>query len=120
MAEEEWVETNPGELPRNKQNQLCTGEYNGRAVPSELSLSRYPAEELSLPSLSVALVKNHSNRSAHLPIPCDVCENMISEYPFIAKHSNSGRHRMYHVACALRIGLVLSAPTPITEEILLA
>gem|GEM_PF-6377234 len=43
---------------------------------------------------------------------------MISNYPYIAKHSNYGRHRKYHIACALRIGLVLYVPTLGTEEIL--
>lgn len=60
---------------------------------------------LSLPSHSVAIVKSGSNRSARLPTQCDVCEEMISDYPYIAKNSVSG-HRKYHVTCAVRIELV--------------
>jgi len=60
---------------------------------------------LSLPSHSVALVKNGNNRSARLPTPCDVCQKLITSYPFIAKESSG--YRKYHVTCALKIGLVL-------------
>lgn len=65
---------------------------------------------LLLPSLSVALVRDANNRSARLPTSCDSCIETISNYPYIAKHSNNGRHRKYHLICALRIGLVLRGP----------
>lgn len=66
---------------------------------------------LSLPSHSVALVKHAGGRSTPLPASCDVCQRMINDYPFIAKHSNYrkyhiARRRKYHIDCALRIGLV--------------
>src|SRR5208337_2860038 len=64
---------------------------------------------LLFPSLSVALVRSNVGRS-RLPLPCDACQKMISECPFIAKCSTGGHKKKYHVACALRIGLVLSDP----------
>jgi len=71
---------------------------------------------LSLPSLSVALVRDANNRSARLPTSCDSCVETISNYPYIAKHSNNGRHRRYHLTCALRIGLVLRILTSETDR----
>ena len=61
----------------------------------------------SLPSQSVTVVKNGSNRSPRLPTPCDVCQEMITSYPFISKESSG--YRKYHITCALKIGLVLPA-----------
>jgi hypothetical protein len=83
-------------------------------------MSRHAAEELSLPSHSIALVKNASHPSSHLPASCDACQKMISAYPYIAKQCTDGRHRKYHVACALRIGVILRVPAPEREEILVA
>jgi len=72
------------------------------------------------PSHSIAIVRDSSHRSTRLPALCDACLEMISEYPYIAKHSTNGHHRKYHVACALRIGLILSFPTLGMEEVLAA
>jgi len=70
---------------------------------------------LVLPSRQVALVKNAGGRSAHLPASCDACQKIISDYPFVTKNSykryHVGRHRKYHLACALNIGLVSLYPT---------
>lgn len=60
---------------------------------------------LAFPGLHVRLVNNRSNRSPELPTPCDVCGRPIESYPFIAKHHTS--YRKYHVACALRTGVIL-------------
>jgi hypothetical protein len=70
---------------------------------------------LSLPSHSVAFVKNPGGRSTHLPTTCDVCQKIISDYPFITKHSSYRkyhvvRRRKYHLACALSVGLVSLTP----------
>ena len=95
---------------------LSARNHNWNFPPLRLVVSKRPVVDeavnlsLSFPSLSVALVRRASGRSARLPAPCDVCQKSIDEYPFIAKHSNNGRHRMYHIDCALRIGLV--APVP--------
>lgn len=74
----------------------------------EIRFERAAYFSLSFPSHSVALVKNGSNRSARLPTPCDVCQMMIRDYPFIAKESSG--YRKYHIECALRIGVVSLAP----------
>jgi hypothetical protein len=66
---------------------------------------------LLFPSLSVKLVRNRGGRSAPLPTPCDACQKMISEYPFITKLGSSSHYRIYHVACALRIGVVTGIPS---------
>ena len=68
-----------------------------------------------LPSRSVALVRSSSNKSARLPTKCDVCQELIKDYPYVAKHSTSG-HRRYHVECALRIELVSLVHMPSTES----
>ena len=60
---------------------------------------------LTFPSRTVRLVENSKNRSPRLPTSCDACHKTIGEYPFIAKHHRS--YRKYHVACALRIALIL-------------
>jgi hypothetical protein len=65
---------------------------------------------LLFPSHSVALVRKTGGRSKRLPTPCDACQKMIGEYPYIAKHNSNTHKKKYHVACALRIGLVLSDP----------
>jgi len=70
---------------------------------------------LSLPSRSVAIVKNGSNKSIRLPTKCDVCQELISDYPYIAKHNTSG-HRKYHVECALRIELISLVHVPDAES----
>jgi hypothetical protein len=72
----------------------------------ETRFERFAHLGLSLPSLSVAIVKRAGGKAARLPTSCEVCPEMISEYPFIAKHNASG-HREYHTVCALRIGLIL-------------
>ena len=70
---------------------------------------------LSLPSRSVSLVQNRGGRSVQLPTSCDVCQKFISDYPFVTKHGMYGkdrlaRHRKYHLACALSVGLVSLVP----------
>jgi hypothetical protein len=80
-----------------------------------ISFERAAYFGLLLPSHSVALVKHAGGRSAPLPTWCDVCEKMINDYPFIAKHSSYrkdhiARRRKYHLDCALRIGLVSLVP----------
>src|SRR5208337_500092 len=93
--------------------------FNTTHYPPELAVPRQSAEELSITSLSVALVKNHKNRSVCLPTPCDVCQKMINEYPYISKLRHSGR-RQYHVECALRVGLISRVPILNREGILTA
>jgi len=83
-----------------------------------ISFERSAYFGLSLPSHSVALVKNPGGRSTHLPTSCDVCQKMINDYPFIAKHNNYrkyhfARRRKYHLACALSIGLVSLTPVQV-------
>gem|GEM_PF-1148970 len=70
---------------------------------------------LYLHSNSVALVRHAGGRSTPLPTWCDVCEKVISDYPFIAKNNvrekyHLERRRRYHLACALNIGLVSLIP----------
>lgn len=60
---------------------------------------------LAFPALHVRLVTSAQGRAPPLPIPCDVCGRPIESYPFIAKHHRS--YRKYHVACALRTGVIL-------------
>lgn len=95
------------------------GQYSELAVSghdeNRFEMAAYLS--LSLPSQSVALVRHTSGRSTRLPTSCDACQKMINNYPYIAKHSTNGHHRKYHVACALRIGLVLRAPTLGTDGI---
>ena len=86
-------------------------EYNENTIRWRLGMTEHPAEELSFPSHSVTLVKDSGHPSARLPVPCDACDRTISNYPYIAKHSTNGHHRKYHVACALRIGVVSNDPT---------
>jgi len=75
---------------------------------TEISFERAAYFGLSFPSNSVRLVNSASNRSAHLPTSCDVCQKMISDYPFIAKHHHG--YRKYHITCALKVGLVSLIP----------
>jgi len=70
---------------------------------------------MPLPSHSVALVRGAGGRIEILPVACDVCGKLISDYPFIAKHSSYRKHhlarrRKYHLACALSVGLVSLIP----------
>ena len=70
---------------------------------------------LSFSSPSVALVRSASLRSAPLPAWCAICDKVIAEYPFITKHGNYRTYRMahrrvYHLACAMSIGLVSFVP----------
>ena len=69
---------------------------------------------MSLPSRQVAIVTNPGGRSAHLPSTCDVCQKIISDYPFVTKNKyrrdHAGRHRKYHLACAVNVGLVTLFP----------
>jgi hypothetical protein len=77
-----------------------------RQFPEEggVNLKRAVSLTVSIPSQSVALVKNGCNRSARLPTRCDVCQEVINEYPFIAKESSG--YRKCHVECALKVGVV--------------
>ena len=80
-----------------------------------ISFERSAYFGLSLPSKSVALVKNAGGRSAPLPTSCDICQKIITDYPYVAKHNNYrkdhfARRRKYHLACALSIGLVSLTP----------
>ena len=73
--------------------------------PREISYERAAYFGLSFPSRAVRIVENAKNHSPRLPTSCDVCQKMIKNYPFIAKHHIS--YRKYHITCALRVGLVL-------------
>ena len=94
-------------MPRRSAANATKAAKSGRKEhpDHEISYERAAYYGLSLPSRSIALVKNGNNRSARLPIPCDVCQKMIKSYPFITKESSG--YRKYHVNCALKIGLVL-------------
>ncbi len=92
-------------MPKNQSAAGAARESRGHHHTHEIRFERAAFLGLSLPSRSVALVKNGSNRSARLPTPCDACARLITDYPFIAKDGSG--YRKYHVSCALRIGLVL-------------
>jgi hypothetical protein len=69
----------------------------------------------TLPSQSTSLVRNPGGRSTHLPTRCDICQRIITDYPFVTKGSGHRKHqirrlRKYHLACALNIGLVSLTP----------
>jgi len=81
------------------------GKEAATSVSMGIRFERDGCFRLRFPSRYVKLVKDVIGRSPPLPIPCDVCGMPIESYPFISKHSHS--YRKYHVACALRTGIVL-------------
>ena len=93
-----------------------TGVYGHEYRPPDASRAYMAGHfDLSFSSNTVVLVSEAGRRSSRLPAWCAICEKIINDYPFVAKHGNYRIYRTvhrkrYHLACALSIGLVSLVP----------